>query len=412
MKARIPSPLRLLWVWSLLGMALFLGPYMFFFAPDASWHDPQGYLLGRDFVNVWFGAKQALSDKVSRIFVVHDYLADMRALLGEHYPRHNFSYPPHILPLIIIFGIAPYFPSFCLWSIGGMASFLAAVKANPFCRIGRPGLVLAALSPAAVFNLIFGQNGAFTAAFLLGGLYLCEASPVPAGILLGLLTTKPHLGVLVPLVLLMRRNWKCIFSAGVTMVALVALSLLQFGVTPWHDYVADTMPYQVEFLNGPYRIYNPLMPGPWSDAIRLFPGQDWSYILYGLSALAAFIVTILTVKREGMTARSVLVVALSTLIVLPYAFNYDMVAVAGALFVYLGTLPEIGIAAYVALGLLWALPAALIEFKLVPFPISSVILLSSLICLHFSRAGEKSGTRSEDSCNHPSRPADRPAAEG
>jgi hypothetical protein len=402
-----------MWAWTLIGLALFIGPYLFFFAPIDMEHDRQNYLLGRDFVNVWFGAKQALAGKTGHIFKTKEYLSDMRSLLGAHYPRHNFSYPPHILPLILLFGVAPYFSSLFLWTAAGLGCFAAALKKNPFVKIRWPALLLAALSPAAIFNGMFGQNGAFTAAFFLGGLFLCETSPVLAGILFGLLTVKPHLGVLIPLVLLLRRNWKCFLSAAITTCALVAISVLIWGIQPWQDYLTDTLPYQSEFLNGPYRIFNPLMPGVWSDVMRLIPGEDWGYVIYGAAAVFALVVAVAAVRREGVTARSVLVIALSTVIILPYGFNYDMVAVAGALIVYLGTQAEWRLPSFVAMGLLWMLPLALVQFRIFPMPFSSAILLSALISLHLSgRASGIPGRRSTDSCNHPSTdggPAGAPA---
>ncbi|TAL39828.1 MAG: DUF2029 domain-containing protein [Alphaproteobacteria bacterium] len=411
MKLIISSPSRLLWIWTILGLCFFVGPWLFFFAPADMEHDRQNYLLGRDFVNVWFGAKQAMAGKIGHIFRTKEYLSDMRSLLGADYPRHNFSYPPHILPLILLFGIAPYFSSLFLWTAAGLGCFVAALKKNPFIKFGWPALLLTALSPAAIFNGMFGQNGAFTAAFFLGGLYLCESSPVLAGILFGLLTVKPHLGVMIPLVLLLRRNWKCFLSAAVTACALVAASGLIWGVQPWRDYLTDTLPYQSEFLNGPYRVFNPLMPGIWSDIMRLIPGEDWGYIIYAVAAVFALFVTAAAVRREGITARSVLVIALSTICILPYGFNYDMVAVAGALAIYLGTQAELRLSAFVAMGLLWMLPLALVQFKVFPFPFSSAILLSALISLHLSgRASGTPGTRSKDSCNHPSTGAGPSAA--
>ncbi len=393
MNARIHNPLRLFWMWTLLGLAHLTGPWLYWLMPGKDGHDVQGYLPGRDFVNVWFGAKQVIDGKSAHILAHREYLADMRSLLGKDYPIHNFSYPPHILPLILAFGLASYFPSLAAWTLAGGAAFVLALRANKFYAFKWQALLLVLLSPAAIFNAIFGQNGAFTAAFLLGGLYLCEASPVAGGILFGLLTVKPHMGLLIPLVLLIRRNWACIASAGVTTAILIAVSLLCWGTGPWHDYIGDTIPYQAGFLNGVSNMFNPLMPGPWSDAVRMTAVEGIRYTFYGIAALAALASVILTVKKEGLTARSILMIALATMIILPYGFNYDMVAITGALAVYLGTLADVSASGFVILGCLWALPAAVIVLKLAPLPISSAILLASLIHLHFSSACGRSGTR-------------------
>ena len=48
------------------------------------------------------------------------------------------------------------------------------------------------LSPAMLQNVIFGQNGALSAALLWGALLFAPARPVAAGIGAGLLLLKPH----------------------------------------------------------------------------------------------------------------------------------------------------------------------------------------------------------------------------
>jgi hypothetical protein len=71
-----------------------------------------------------------------------------------------------------------------------------------------------------------------------GALLALNKGPILAGILLGMLTYKPHFGFLFPLALLADRRWTTIISAVVTTLALTALSTVTFG--------GDTFP---AFLN-------------------------------------------------------------------------------------------------------------------------------------------------------------------
>ena len=80
-----------------------------------------------------------------------------------------------------------------------------------------------------MINAFFGQNGAFTAALLVGGLLAAPKRPILAGVLFGLLTVKPQLGILIPFCLLASRNWRAFASAAVTTVTLVLLTGLAFG---------------------------------------------------------------------------------------------------------------------------------------------------------------------------------------
>jgi hypothetical protein len=69
-------------------------------------------------------------------------------------------------------------------------------------------------APAVMINLVSGQNGAFSAAILAGGLMLLDRRPVLAGLLLGLLCYKPQLAVLVQVALVASGRWRTAFAAG------------------------------------------------------------------------------------------------------------------------------------------------------------------------------------------------------
>jgi len=87
--------------------------------------------------------------------------------------------------------------------------------------------------PATFQNLIHGQNGFLSAAFLGGGLALIDRHPIAAGILFGLLTYKPHLAVLLPVVLIAGRYWRSLTAMALTTAILTAVSSIMFGKTIW-----------------------------------------------------------------------------------------------------------------------------------------------------------------------------------
>lgn len=372
----------LLCVWTLIAVFCFLRVFAGAYMPAAGGVDIHGYLPGRDFVNVWTAGRLVMSGDVSALYDVTAYQSAMDVLLGREYPEHNFAYPPHILPLLPVFGLAAYMPSLVLWTLAGMAALVLVLRVQKSARMNMGVLVMAVLSPAALANIISGQNGFFTAALFLGGLYLCEASPILAGVLFGLLTVKPHMGVLILPLLLFRRQWRCAVAAVATSLSLVALSLLCFGTTPWVEYVTQALPFQSKLLQPGPSFYFTMMPGPYADALTAL---GWPVIAAAgyavLAAIFAAVVAWREVSRHGITPRGVLVLALATAIILPYSFNYDMVAVAGAMVVYLATTPTVT-GRHLLLGLLWALPLAVPELKNFPYvPCSSVIMLAALALL-------------------------------
>src|SRR3546814_8647376 len=83
------------------------------------------------------------------------------------------------------------------------------------------------------------------------------------------MTIKPHLGVLVALVLLLRRDWTAIGWAAATTGALARVSGSLFGFDLWPVYVLKTLLFQADlFREEVTRWFINMMP-PTSAAILL-----------------------------------------------------------------------------------------------------------------------------------------------
>lgn len=84
-----------------------------------------------------------------------------------------------------------------------------------------------------------GQNGALSAAILGMGLVLVPSRPVMAGVCIGLLSYKPHLGLLLPLALGAAGYWRTFAAAAATTVALVLATTMVFGAESWTSFIAQ-----------------------------------------------------------------------------------------------------------------------------------------------------------------------------
>lgn len=122
------------------------------------------------------------------------------AALGHPFEGYfGWHYPPVFLFVAAALATLPYTTAYVLWTFGTFPAYLVAVRAI----VGeRSGYFLAAAFPAVLCNFIVGQNGFLTAALLGGGLLLLAEAPILGGVCLGLLTFKPHLGLLVPIALI------------------------------------------------------------------------------------------------------------------------------------------------------------------------------------------------------------------
>lgn len=307
-----------------------------------------------DFTNLWAGSRMALDGHVGWLFDVEAYRAGLRAMFTPRLPDQEWSYPPSILLLGVPLATLPIFWAYVVWTIGTTAALYLALRPLDFPPIAA---LLVMLSPVMMLGVLFGQNGALTAALLFAALALSTERPLLAGICAGLLTIKPHLGVLVPFAFMASGNWRAFLSAAVTAMAMVILTALFFGAEIWPLFLERTGPLMASILEAPYpQTYH-------ANAMTFFITGRW----LGLSVAAAYglqaVVTILAIaatvwlwhpaSAAPRDARVVLT-ALLAICATPYGYSYDAVPMAVAvawLFLAGASWPVL-----LLLGALWLFP--------------------------------------------------------
>ena len=233
----------------LLGGALFALTLVSYFC-TVNWASPfprdrATLVLGRDFLNLWMYGRALLDVDPARFYDVAIYNAELAKLLGPGYPGQNWPNPPTALVVMAPFGLLAYFPALIAWfAIGLLSFYLAGRREISDLRI----LAVVLVSPAALLCVISGQSSLLTTAALLAIFALLDKRPVVAGILIGLLTVKPQLGVLFPIALIASGRWRVFGWAAVTTLALLAISVALGGQVGWHDYIVKAMPLQREVL--------------------------------------------------------------------------------------------------------------------------------------------------------------------
>jgi hypothetical protein len=299
-----------------------------------------GHQIGRDFLNNWIGPQLAFHGRLATLFDLDGYHVAIGELFGTPLPFHNWGYPLFTLFAFWPLAQLPYFWALAVWTVGLFALF-AGVTLSQVERERRvSALVLLLLAPACLINMIGGQNGFLSAALLFGGILSIERRPLLAGVLFGLLTFKPHLGLVIPFVLLTLGAWRVIAAAAVTAVALVAVTLPVFGVEPWLRYLEVTGGYQALLLDRFHGFYTYMMASVFAG-VRTF---GFSYTVAMAVQVAVAIPVIVTacwaVRRTTDRCLRAMLVACATVLASPYAFNYVLTAVsAGLVWMLVGRLP-------------------------------------------------------------------------
>ena len=330
------------------------------FWPNADLLQPNDFYLGSDFVNYWAGGRLALQ---GRLDVLYDF-ARYNALLHEWFSSQlrlmNFSYPPHGLFPLVVFGVLPYLAGLLLWSLAGAAVFIGVALGRRPHRGDAPILAALILSPIVGVNIVFGQFGLLLSALFVGALRVLPTRPVLAGALIGALTIKPQLGLLLPLMLILLPSWRALAAAALSALALVALSILVFGVEPWRVYIADTMPFQwhfVEVMDGFYRFQ---MVTPYTAFWFFGLPVKAALALQGVVSLMIAGATCAVVRSDAGYPLKAAVVAFGSVLMVPYVLAYDLAIPLAALVWYLSertaqlTRTEIALVAVV-----WTLPFGL-----------------------------------------------------
>jgi glycosyl transferase family 87 len=202
-------------------------------------------VLGRDFLNLWMYGRAVLDADPARFYDLVTYNAELAKLLGPGYLGQNWPNPPTALVVMAPFGLLDYFPALAAWfAVSFLAFYLAGRREVSDARI----LMVVLVSPAALLCVLSGQSSLLTTAALLAIFASLDSRPVIAGVLIGLLTVKPQLGVLFPFLLMASGRWRVFLWAAMTAVALFAISVAIGGLESWHDYIAKALPLQREVL--------------------------------------------------------------------------------------------------------------------------------------------------------------------
>jgi hypothetical protein len=164
---------------------------------------------------------------------------------GDEGGFFEFRYPP-----LVALGFTPLshmpvrsaYVAFVLLSFGALAACGLALR-RLIPDVPRTRATLAVLcmlgSTASVTSLLVGQITPFLLLITLGSLLALRAEKATrAGVMLGLLSLKPHFAVAALLVVIAARQWRIAAGMCLSTAAILVASMLMVGVDTMRDYVA------------------------------------------------------------------------------------------------------------------------------------------------------------------------------
>lgn len=282
-----------------------------------------GTRLWTDFLALWSAGIQTRQAGAASVYGISALDAVQNNVVGNLAGHHlPFAYPPPFLLVAVPLSTLPYIAAFLLWQATTIALYAAAIY---LIVPRRAAVVLALAFPVVYANGFAGQEGLLAAALLAGTLALLDRRPIVAGVLLGLLTFRPQLGMVFPIVLLVDGRWRTIVSATITTACLAAASLWFFGAEAWRSFVSHAPEHAAATL------LEGQAAGSWvllQSVFALVRSVGGTVSLAWLSQMAVSAVTVLFVVwlwrqpvRQDLKAAAL---ALGAAMATPYLYYYDL----------------------------------------------------------------------------------------
>ena len=175
-------------------------------------------------------------------------------------------------------------------------------------------------------DLHVGPDDFSTAALLGASLGLMERRPILAGCL-GLLTYKPQLGILFPLVLVVSGHWRMLFAAAATSALIAAMSWGVFGLGSWEAFFRCLPEYSHMHLTN--------SGDHWAKmqslfvVVRLLGGSEGlATAVHGIFVVLIALTLVVIWRSAASFAMKAAALAVGALLATPYLFLYDMAALA------------------------------------------------------------------------------------
>lgn len=192
---------------------------------------PNAIPPGWDFAVFWSASWLALHGPAVNAFntaLIERIALPLQNLLPSPFVT-PWTYPPTFLLVVLPAALLPFTVSYLVYLMAGMAfAFHVCARILPPVRSMSWWLPVIAF-PASWVAASAGQNSFLTFGLMGLGLICLERRPWLAGVLFGLLAIKPQFGLLIPVALLLGKNWRAFVSTAITVGVFCGLAGLALG---------------------------------------------------------------------------------------------------------------------------------------------------------------------------------------
>jgi hypothetical protein len=230
-----------------------------------------------------------------------------------------WTYPPQFALLLSPLALLPGWAAYLLFMAVTLGAYFATLR-----EIAKNNLelVLILTFPAIAVTIGGGQNGFLTGALIGLTCINVERRPYLSGIALGAMIIKPHLAIAVGAYMLLARRWSVIAAAGLTIILTSLVCTIVFGLSIWGAWL-EGVRESASFLDeGRYPLFRMIS----TYAMLRAAGGSSTIAIWGQAVATCFALgTLLLSVVRGPSSRFALGVAvLTSLMISPYAYDYDL----------------------------------------------------------------------------------------
>jgi hypothetical protein len=290
--------------------------------------DARGAPIVTDFIAPYSAGRLGLHSHALQAYDGRVQHAAEFAVVGHPFAGYyGWPYPPLFMVCAAALAALPYAWAFLAWMGSTLALFAGAIAAIPRRR---EAVLFALATPWALSDLIIGQNGFLTAGLIGLALLNLERRPALTGLCLGLLTYKPHFGLLFPLALAAAGRWRALSWAAAFAIVLNLGASALFGF--------ETFAAFLKGLSGTTRTLVVDGGVGWRQLQSVYGATRWlggsdaaAWTLQALVSLACAVGVVGLWRGKAPLALKAAALVAATALVTPYLLTYDQTILVVAL---------------------------------------------------------------------------------
>lgn len=286
---------------------------------------PAGPPLGGDYVAFDTAAEAAAQGRAADTYDP----ATFETLLKAAPPRRErygltWQYPPTFFFLILPLAFLPFVAGYAAWTGGSALMYLLTLRQ---ARFDAATLFAVVASPITFQAAITGQNGFVTATLLFVAAYYPSRRPIIAGLAAALLTTKPQLGLLLPIAYLAGGCRHAFMVAAGGAALLAAATTVAFGPEIWPAFLQGVTGASDNLATARLPLFKMATPfAAFRHAGAPAAIAASAALIMAAAAVAATAIVWRRTKDDDLRAMALIAL---TMFAAPYAFYYELIILAG-----------------------------------------------------------------------------------